>query len=40
MFRAIQEQIYYLYKEKRQPLLLAIDAETIRAAVDNHGLYW
>lgn len=25
MFRAIQEQIYYLYKEKRQPLLLAID---------------
>ena len=25
MFRSIQEQIYYLYKEKRQPLLLAID---------------
>lgn len=25
MFRAIQEQIFYLYKEKRQPLLLAID---------------
>ena len=25
MFRAIQEQIYYLYKEKRQPLLLAVD---------------
>ena len=24
-FRAIQEQIYYLYHEKRQPLLLAID---------------
>ncbi len=24
-FRAIQEQIYYLYKEKRQPLILAID---------------
>ncbi len=24
-FRAIQEQIYYLYREKRQPLLLAID---------------
>ena len=24
-FRSIQEQIYYLYKEKRQPLLLAID---------------
>lgn len=25
MFRAIQEQIYYLYREKRQPLLLAVD---------------
>ncbi len=25
MFRSIQEQISYLYKEKRQPLLLAID---------------
>ena len=25
MFKAIQEQIYYLYHEKRQPLLLAID---------------
>ena len=25
MFKAIQEQIYYLYREKRQPLLLAID---------------
>lgn len=25
MFKAIQEQITYLYKEKRQPLLLAID---------------
>ena len=25
MFRTIQEQIYYLYKEKRQPLILAID---------------
>ena len=25
MFRAIQEQIAYLYKEKHQPLLLAID---------------
>lgn len=24
-FRAIQEQIYYLYHEKRQPLILAID---------------
>lgn len=25
MFKAIQEQVWYLYKEKRQPLLLAID---------------
>ena len=25
MFKAIQEQIWYLYKEKHQPLLLAID---------------
>lgn len=25
MFKAIQEQVYYLYKEKKQPLLLAID---------------
>ncbi|MDW2799650.1 ATP-binding protein [Clostridium boliviensis] len=25
MFKAIQEQIYYQYKEKRQPLLLVID---------------
>ena len=25
MFKAIQEQIYYLYHEKRQPLLLAVD---------------
>ena len=25
MFKAIQEQITYLYKEKRQPLLLAVD---------------
>ena len=25
MFRAIQEQVWYLYKEKRQPLLLSID---------------
>ncbi len=25
MFRSIQEQVYSLYKEKRQPLLLAID---------------
>lgn len=25
MFRGIQEQLYYLYKEKRQPLILAVD---------------
>lgn len=25
MFKAIQEQVWYLYREKRQPLLLAID---------------
>ena len=25
MYKAIQEQIYYLYHEKRQPLLLAVD---------------
>lgn len=25
MFKAIQEQVWYLYKEKRQPLLLAVD---------------
>lgn len=25
MFRAIQEQVLYLYREKKQPLLLAID---------------
>ena len=25
MFRAVQEQILYLYKEKKQPLLLAVD---------------
>lgn len=25
MFKGIQEQIYYLYHEKRQPLILAID---------------
>jgi len=25
MFKSIQEQLYYLYKEKRQPLLLAVD---------------
>ncbi len=25
MFKAIQERVYYLYKEKKQPLVLAID---------------
>lgn len=25
MFRSIKEQVWYLYKEKRQPLLLAVD---------------
>ena len=25
MFKAIQERVYYLYKEKKQPLILAID---------------
>lgn len=25
IFRAIQEQVYYLYREKKQPLILAID---------------
>ena len=25
MFKAIQEQVYSLYKEKRKPLLLAVD---------------
>lgn len=25
MFRAIQERLYYLYKEKKQPFILAID---------------
>lgn len=25
LFKAIQEQVWYLYKEKRQPLILAID---------------
>lgn len=25
MFKALQERIYYLYKEKKQPLILAID---------------
>ena len=34
MFKAIQEQIYYLYHEKRQPLLLAID----EAQYLSHGI--
>ena len=34
MFRAIQEQVWYLYKEKRQPLLLAID----EAQYLSHGI--
>ena len=25
MFKAIQERVYYLYKEKKQPLILGID---------------
>lgn len=25
MFRAIQEQVFYLYREKKQPLILAVD---------------
>ena len=36
MFKAIQEQIYYLYKEKRQPLLLAVDeAQYLSAGILN-----
>lgn len=36
MFKAIQEQIYYLYHEKRQPLLLAIDeAQYLSAGILN-----
>lgn len=35
-FKAIQEQIYYLYKERRQPLILAIDeAQELSAAILN-----
>lgn len=34
MFRAIQEQIYCLYQEKRQPLILAIDeAQYLSSAI-------
>lgn len=36
MFKAIQEQIWYLYKEKRQPLILAIDeAQYLNTAILN-----
>ena len=36
MFKAIQEQIYYLFKEKRQPLLLAVDeAQYLSTAILN-----
>lgn len=34
MFKAIQEQIWYLYKEKHQPLLLAVDeAQYLNTAI-------
>lgn len=36
MFKTIKEHIYYLYKEKRQPLLLAIDeAQYLSAGILN-----
>lgn len=36
MFRAIQDQIWYLYKEKRQPLILVIDeAQYLNTAILN-----
>lgn len=36
MFKAIQEQIFYLYKEKRQPLILVIDeAQYLNTAILN-----
>ena len=36
MFKAIQERIFYLYKEKRCPLILAIDeAQYLNAAILN-----
>ena len=35
-FKAIQEQIYYLYKEQRQPLILAVDeAQELSSAILN-----
>ena len=34
MFKAIQDRLYYLYKEKRQPLILAIDeAQYLNGAI-------
>lgn len=36
MFKDIQEQVWYLYKEKRQPLLLAVDeAQYLSAGILN-----
>lgn len=36
MFKAIKEQIWYLYKEKRQPLIIAIDeAQYLNTAILN-----
>jgi type II secretory pathway predicted ATPase ExeA len=36
MFKAIQEQIWYLYKEKRQPLILVVDeAQYLNTAILN-----
>ena len=36
MFKAIQEQIWYLYKEKRQPLILIVDeAQYLNTAILN-----
>lgn len=38
MFKTIQEQIWYLYHEKRQPLFLAIDEAAMRAVAGHaHG---
>ena len=34
MFRSIQDQVWYLYKEKRQPLMLAVDeAQYLNTAI-------
>ena len=38
VFRAIQERVYYLYREKKQPLLLAID-EALRQRITVHYNY-